>query len=504
MRTADNTKGLKLGAIGFVASMVIGVASTAPAYSLAATLGLTAQQVGTRAPVVMLAAFVPMLFTAYGFKALNQDEPDCGTSFTWVARTLGRRTGWVTGWVVVVADVIVMANLAQIAGQYTFDLFGLTDLAGDRLATTVAGCVWIIVMTLIAYLGIELSARTQVLLLGLELAVLLVFCAVALVKVYTNTAGPTAIRPELGWFDPFSGGITIGQFSAGFLLAVFIYWGWDSALSINEETHDSARTPGRVAVFSTIVLLVMFALVTVSAQAYAGVSTTGIGLANPANAADSLSGLGTMVLGSWGSKALLLAVLSSAAASAQTTILPTARTTLAMAAYRALPKAFGEVDSRHMTPTVSTWAMGIVSVVFYAGLTALSPRALADLIASMGLLIAFYYGLTALAASWRFRRQLKAGPRRALEHVVIPALGALMLFGAFVRTAMDSAAVEFGATSLAGLGGVFLLGVGSILVGVVIMLGYERIAPAYFREPLPRGLTKTHETVEARLSVLAE
>ena len=218
-------KGLKLGAIGLLSSVVIGVASTAPGYSLAATLGLISQEVGTRAPIIMLLAFIPMLFVSYAHKALNNVDPDCGTSFTWTARAFGRHIGWINGWVVIAADIIVMANLAQIAGRYTFDLLGLKGLAGSTWAVTLLGCVWIIAMTWIAWRGIELSARTQVVLLALELLTLAIFAVVCLVKVYTGTAGGLAIHPSLSWFNPFGAGMTAGALSAGFLLAVFIYWG---------------------------------------------------------------------------------------------------------------------------------------------------------------------------------------------------------------------------------------------------------------------------------------
>src|SRR5262245_19212574 len=152
-------KGLKVGALGLVSTIVIGVASTAPAYSLSATLGFVAQDVGTKAPIILLLAFVPMLFISYAYRALNEVDADCGTSFTWVARAFGRHLGWITGWVIVAADVIVMANLADTAGIYTFSLFGASP---DQFWITVVGCVWILLMTLIAWIGIELSARTQV------------------------------------------------------------------------------------------------------------------------------------------------------------------------------------------------------------------------------------------------------------------------------------------------------------------------------------------------------
>lgn len=472
-------KGLKLGAIGLLSSTVIAVASTAPGYSAAATLGGIAQEVGEHAPIIMLLAFLPMLFVSYAYKSLNSADPDCGTSFTWVARSLGRRTGWLTGWVIIVADVVVMASLAQIAASYTFQLVGLHDWVDNKFAIIVAGSVWILLMTWIAWRGIELSARTQYLLLGAELLILAIFSVTALVKVYAGAAGEQAIQIQWSWFNPF--GLSFSALSAGFLLAVFIYWGWDSAVAANEETKDASVNPGRAAVLSTIVLLLTYLLITIGTQAFAGVGETGMGLANPDNEGDVFALLGEPVLGSWGGKLLVLAVLSSAAASTQTTILPTARTSLSMAAYRALPKAFGAMHPRYQTPTLSTWAMGIVSVAFYAGLYAAGNAALSDLILSIGLMIAFYYGLTGFAAAWRFRRELTAGVKPALQKVILPLLGGLILAVAFVKTAVDLFHPESGGTTLFGVGGAFVYGLGSILLGVLVMIIYNIVEPSYFR-----------------------
>src|SRR5689334_18796351 len=118
-------KGLKLGAIGLLSSIVIGVASTAPGYSLAAVLGGMASEVGVKAPVIILIAFVPILFISYAYKSLNAETPDCGTNFTWTAKVFGPRAGWLSGWALIAADIIVMANLAQVAALYTFSLFGI-------------------------------------------------------------------------------------------------------------------------------------------------------------------------------------------------------------------------------------------------------------------------------------------------------------------------------------------------------------------------------------------
>ncbi|HEY0871802.1 MAG TPA: hypothetical protein VGD55_15490, partial [Acidothermaceae bacterium] len=102
-------KGLKGGALGLVSSIVIGVASTAPAYSLAATLGFVVLLAGTQSVIVSILAFVPIFLVSLGYKELNRREPDCGTTFTWATKAFGPKTGWLGGWGIIAADVLVMA-----------------------------------------------------------------------------------------------------------------------------------------------------------------------------------------------------------------------------------------------------------------------------------------------------------------------------------------------------------------------------------------------------------
>src|SRR5579884_3301259 len=190
--TADPTepgnKGLKRDAIGYVSNLVIAVASTAPAYSLAATLGfiVAVGGVGVHAPAVLIVSFIPILFVSVAYRYLNLADPDAGTTFAWVTRTFGPWLGWVNGWAIFLADVIVMASLAEIASAYTFRLFNWT-YAENHNWVLIVGCVlWIAVMTWICYRGIELSARIQQFLLTLELITLVLFAVVALVKVYSS------------------------------------------------------------------------------------------------------------------------------------------------------------------------------------------------------------------------------------------------------------------------------------------------------------------------------
>ncbi len=200
-----------------------------------------------------------------------------------------------------------------------------------------------IAMTYICYVGIEASAKTQYGLLGMELFTLALFAIVALYKVATMDISGE-ITPSLEWFNPFS--LSSSALAAGVILGIFIYWGWDSTVNVNEESADPTEGPGKAAVVSTVVLLGVYVLVAVAAQAYHGTGFL------RANSDDVLSSLGTDVLGSPLDKLLIIAVLTSASASCQTTILPATRSALSMAAKRAAPKRFGTLHPQHLTPSV--------------------------------------------------------------------------------------------------------------------------------------------------------
>jgi len=487
-------KGLRGGALGLVSSIVIGVASTAPAYSLAATIGFVVAVVGLQTPIVAILAFVPIFFVSLGYQELNRADPDCGTTFTWATRAFGPKTGWANGFAIVAADVLVMASLAQIAGQYLFLLFNDKTIGENASSGWVlfVGIMWIVAMTYICYRGIEVSANFQKALLSIELTMLTVLSVIALVKVADGHAPKGHLSVAGSWFNPFSAP-SFSNFAGGLLLMLFIYWGWDTAVSCNEETKDSRKTPGRAAVISTFVLLAIYALVIVAVQAYAGLGTTGIGLGNPANINDVLSGLGhsvfgTSTLGNVGSHLLLLMVLSSAAASTQTTILPTARTTLSMGTYGAIPKSFSKMHGKHLTPTISTLAMGGISIVLYVIFNYLSAGAvIGDSVTAIGIGIAFYYGFTGFACAWYYRSTLRESKRHLWVRGILPVTGGVILFAILAWSLRLDWSPGYGYTHWDmtfpphwHVGGVFIIVFLTVLVGVIGLIISSRTQRAFF------------------------
>ncbi len=476
---AAGDKGLKSGAISYISGVVIAVASTAPGYSLAATLGfiVAIEGIGVQAPAVILIAFIPMGCIAAAYNYLNRAEPDCGTTFAWVTSAMGPRIGWMSGWAVIVADVLVMPSLASIAAIYSCDLFGYSDPSMG--VVLVIGVAWILIMTGICYIGIELSARTQRVLLSMEFITLLLFSVVALIKVYGSDP-KGSIKPQASWFNP----LEISSSSAmarGVLLAIFIYWGWDSAVSVNEETENGASSSGKAAVLSTFILLGIYVVVAVAAQAFGGTQSL------IDNQTDVFAPIAKDVLGTPWDKLLIIAVLTSASASTQTTILPATRSALSMARKHAIPDSFGNVHSRFMTPSNATIWMGAVSIAVFAFLQLTSQNLIADAFTSLSMTIAFYYGMTGIACTWFYRHHLLASARNFLFLAVLPLLGSGILAYVFYKAVKDYSAKDGGyAQPFLGVGSPVVITSVMIVTGLVLMALQWRRHPDFFgRKPQP-------------------
>ncbi|MET8900467.1 APC family permease [Streptomyces sp. NPDC004538] len=475
---AGRPAGLKADAIGFVDALVIGLNATSPAYSLAAVIGPVVALVGIYAPGVMFASFVPMLLIASAFYYLNKVDQDCGTTFSWVTRAMGPWFGWLGGWAIAMTGVLVVGSLADVAVTFGLLTVGLDSWAENEVVRQVLTVLLILVMTGVCVIGTELSARVQNVLILAQVACLLAFAVVALYRVYAGTGTLDSVKPAADWMNPFgSGGASL---TAALLLGVFIYWGWESAVNLTEEIRDSASAPGRAAVWSTIVLLVTYVAVGFAVVAYAGP----LFLSENAGEEEFIFALlAGEAMGGW-DWVVLLAVSTSALASTQTTIIPASRTALSMARRRALPARFGRIHPRYRTPDVSTWWVAGIAIVWYLVVRQISENALFDSLTALSLLIAFYYALTGIACAVYYRRRLTESLRNLLLIGLGPLVGAGLLIWLLVESVIDMAdpANSYSGVSWLGLGPPLVIGIGITLVGVVVMVVWRFVSPAFWSE----------------------
>ena len=216
-------KGLKKDAIGFWDAVIVGISSTAPAYSLAAVIGIVVVGVGLQAPGVILVSFVPMFLIAAAFYYMNRADPDCGTNFSWITRAMGPSLGWVGGFAVCTTGLIVIGSLADVAAYYIFDIVGWDSAlptfeegepVSERIPTTILATVIIAAVTAICVIGTELSARTSRIMIGGPGRRPV---AVRGRRPHQGVAGDGpdgAIDPSLSWLSPWESAPSTRSYSA--------------------------------------------------------------------------------------------------------------------------------------------------------------------------------------------------------------------------------------------------------------------------------------------------
>ncbi len=484
--TGISSKGLSAGTVGLLGAIVIGISCIAPAYTFTAAVGPTASTVGAQIPAIILVGFIPMLLVAFGYRELNNRMPDSGTSFTWATRAFGPWIGWMAGWGLVVATILVLSNLAGIAVDFLFLL--ISQITNNPAIADLASVTWINIgvcllfmlgATWVSYRDMQTTQKLQYWLVGFQILVLVFFAGAAIVQAVSGNGFD--YQPfDLNWFNPFAIP-TFSAVAAGLSLSIFIFWGWDVTLTMNEETKDPEKTPGRAATATVLTIVTLYLLLAVAMIMFAGIGTGELGLGNEDIQENVFFHLSGPILGPL-AFLVSLAVLTSSASSLQSTFVGPARTLLAMGHYGALPGSFAKVSPRFFTPGYATIVSAIVASAFYAIMRVVSENTLWDTILTLGMMICFYYGITAFACVWYFRRQWFDSVRNVFFTFLFPLVGGIILAVLFVTTLIDSMDPAYGSgAEIGGVGIVFILGILIIVVGIAVMIWNAIRRPAFFR-----------------------
>src|ERR1700674_514563 len=108
---------LRKGALGLWDDTVIAVSSTAPAYSIATSMGALALAVGLAGPAAIWLGFIPVTGIAVAYYYMNRIDPNCGAAYTWASKALHPSVGFLNGWIVIVTDILFMSFAAPQAGS---------------------------------------------------------------------------------------------------------------------------------------------------------------------------------------------------------------------------------------------------------------------------------------------------------------------------------------------------------------------------------------------------
>ena len=430
---------LKAGSLSFLESMVMGVAGSAPGYTIAVTTAVLLGVAGTLSPGSLLIFAVPMLGIAVAYKALNARDVSAGAAYQWTSAVFGKFWGYFSGWALLVASMIFMVTGSLPLATSTLDFIN-PALANNVVLSAMVASAWFLVIAVVLIVGIEVTSRVQMVMTTIEL---LILTAIA-IAAFLHAAKFGAANP-IGW-SWFGTGYTASSFANTALIVVFFYWGWDVTANLAEETangHQAAGNGGFVSIFVTIAYYIGFvaaALLLFSVKDGANMN---------ANIIYNIAvGAG---LGRTGGLLASCAVILSSIATLETTMLQFSRTLFAMGRDGALPRSFGVVDARTQTPVRAMLvliAMGL-ALLWGSSLMPTINAIIQDGVRAVGVLVAYYYGLAGLVAMFVFRGEWRKSFGRWLWLCVYPAASgiSLIVLGIYAMTTFDAV------TDIVGIGG---------------------------------------------------
>jgi amino acid transporter len=455
--TPEHT-GLEPDAIGVTEDTVIGMAASAPAASVGLTIAALALAVSYGGGPIIILTAIPMLVIANAYRRLNMWNANCGASFEWVGRSIDPYLGFQTGWLMIAAYILGTISGVEILAPTVLAAFGnsSTSTWGNIGIDTALG----LIVLVIAVVGIKITARTQIGMALIEYAILVGFAIAGLVFVLGHGHG--SYHATSGWLSPTGVGGK-GSPTAGFLIAVFMFTGWDGAIYVNEETTRRRTNPGKAVMIAVALLAVIYTLAIVGLQ----------GVVSPANlqknSASALVYIAQALGGSGWGKVMALSVALSAIASTGAGIVITARIVYGMAGQRTLPPVLGTVSRRFATPVWASVVVGVfvIAITWVYLLVTSVQNAFTYVVDATGLLFSAFYVLTALATVAYYRRRIVGRIGDLIWLGVLPLAAAGFLVWIIVKSMLQAGAPENWSI------------LGTVVLGLVLMV----VARFWLRSP---------------------
>ncbi|MDE2459015.1 MAG: APC family permease [Rhodospirillales bacterium] len=408
---------LKADSLSFFESIIMGVAGSAPGFSIAVAIAGLLATAGSVSPNAILIFAVPMLGIAVAYKGLSHRMPHAGAAYEWTKSVFGGFFGYFSGWALLIAALVFMVTGSVPLGTAVLQLFD-PSLATNVWLTTSIGALWFVAIGLVLIAGIELTSKIQVVMSSIELGILFIISIAAFVHSGTHGAVSAFSWSWFGFHYP------AGSFAPSALSVVFLYWGWDVTSNLAEETKGQEQNlAGRGGFFSIFATIASFVAFTVAALMM-------FSLRDASGFSDNLiyhvaiaAGLGKI-----GGYAAALALILSSVATLETTMLQFSRTLFAMGRDHALPSYFGQVHEKTITPVRTMYLLlilGLALIVISSFLPSIAAI-LNDSVAAIAIQVCYYYGLAGLVCAWVYR---KSTGFTFVEYVIFPTLSAIALIG---------------------------------------------------------------------------
>jgi amino acid transporter len=449
---SENTD-LAKNSLNTLESAIMGIAGTAPAFSVAVTTAAIVASVGTLSVGSVFYCGLIMFGIMLAFIHLSKITPHAGAAYAWVGHVFGKKWGFFAGWGLLVASIFFMVSATIPAATSTL-VFIAPQLVESTTWVAITAAIWLTLVTIVVTKGIKHASYTQMILTAIETIVIFAL----IIAAFVEYADKPAHTPSLIWFSPFS--FTPQLFATGALTAIFFYWGWDVTMNLSEETkegEEGATHPASKGAFWAMINLILFFIIMMIVVLIV-LTDEEIAKANT-NVLYAIAG--KLFPTPWNYLAVLSTILSTVG-TIETQILQFSRSMFAMARDEMLHPRYAKIHPEWQTPWVATfviWFLGVV-LLFSSSYMPSVKKILESSILAIGFQICFYMSLAGFACAWHYRKKLTAGAYNAVSYVLWPLLAALFM----VFIAVYSIPTFDVITNIMGIGGI-LIGFVPLLLG---------------------------------------
>lgn len=435
---------LASGSLGLTESIIMGVSGAAPAFSAAASTAALVTAVGIHSPSNILFCGLIMFGVAFAFMYLNRMSANAGASYAWVSIIFNKNIGFFAGWSLLVASTIFMVCGTIPLATSTLALLK-PEMVSNPMWVTGIAAGWLTFISTVLLKGIKLTSYLQILFTIFEVGILIFVIIAAFIYFLKH---PSHII-TLDSFNPFN--FSLELFVKGAIISLFLFWGWDVTMNLTEETKDPHKIPGRAALWSMVIVTLLF--VAFIMCALIALTDQEIKQAGP----NILLQMADKIFPRpWGNIALI-AVITSSLGTIETSILQFTRTIFAKSRDGVLHKRWSKIHSTWQTPWTATlliWGLGMIFLVF-----ASQEPTITDIINvsidSIGFQVTCYYSLCGFACAWHYRTEVIKRFSKVIPLVIWPILSALTL----ISIATYGAIYTFNKKSV-------LIGIGGMLIGI--------------------------------------
>lgn len=446
------TQKLNENSLGLTESVVMGVAGTAPAYSIAATTSVLFLVAGMHSIASLLYVGLIMFGVSLAFMHLNRENSNAGASFVWVGEIFHPTLGFFAGWSLLVAATVFMVSGTIPAAVATLALIN-EEYINNPIIVSIVAALWLILISLVVIKGIKLSSYLQMFLTFVEVGLLIIIIVAGFWTFYQ-----TPIKP-FHWSQLSLFNFTPEMLATGALTALFFFWGWDVTVNLSEETANAAENPGIGAISAMFIVLLLFASFMIVAQF--ALTEQEIIDANT----NLIMAISEKIFPSSVSYIAIIAVMLSTVGTLETTILQFTRTLYAKARLGFLNPKYAVLHTTWKTPWYANCiitGIGLILIGCFAFLPTVNQIIVIS-VEAIGFQIAFYYGLTCFACAWKYRHLSLKNFKDALLLFFWPLLSGFFMAFIFVYCALTFNWL------------ITLIGIGGIVIGIIPFYLNKRI-----------------------------